>query len=91
MNVPNTLFYNNTIKCGYVPNSDKQFMYSQKPFLFIDVPDGKESLNGTSFMNQKEVDVITEFTKEVLKQFNEGNSLHEKYDWPIQKFLKRSI
>ena len=59
MNVPNTLFYNNAIKCGYVPNSDKQFMYSQKPFLFIDVADGKESLNGTSFMNQKEVDVIT--------------------------------
>ena len=28
MKVPNTLFYNNTIKYGYTPNIEKQFLYS---------------------------------------------------------------
>ena len=33
-------------------------MFSETPFLFIDVPAGKETLKGTSYLNQEEVDVI---------------------------------
>ena len=51
MEVPNLLFYENRIKCGYVPNSDKHFMFSDSPFLFVDVPHGFETLKGTSFCN----------------------------------------
>ena len=40
MQVPNLLFYNNKIKCGYVENPWKKFMNSSAPFLFIDVPGG---------------------------------------------------
>ena len=40
MEVPNTLFYNNMIKCGYKKNIAEQFAYSDSPFLFIDVPNG---------------------------------------------------
>ena len=40
MEVPNTLFYNNMIKCGYKANMVKQFAYSDSPFLFINVPKG---------------------------------------------------
>ena len=58
MDVPNLLFYNNRIKSGYVPNPDKNFMFSDSPFLFINVPEGKEELKGTSFYNMAEVDVI---------------------------------
>jgi len=38
MEVPNLLFYDNRIRCGYEPNPDKKFMFSDAPFLFIDVP-----------------------------------------------------
>ena len=55
MEVPNLLFYNNMICCGYQPNPLKKFMYSDTPFLFIDVPDGQETLKGTSFYNMEEV------------------------------------
>ena len=58
MEVPNLLFYNNRIRCGYVPNPDKNFMFSESPFLFINVPEGKEELKGTSFFNMGEVNVI---------------------------------
>lgn len=51
MQVPNMLFYNNQIKCGYVGDPEKQFLFSDKPFLFVDVIDGKEQLKGTSFVN----------------------------------------
>ena len=61
MDVPNTLFYKNKIKCGYKSNIEKQFMYSQTPFLFIDVPEGQEQLKGTSFFNTAEVTVIKQF------------------------------
>ena len=42
MKVPNMLFYDNKIKSGYVPKPDKRFFYSDKPFLFIDVPYGRQ-------------------------------------------------
>ena len=40
MTVPNMLFYNNMIKCGYSADKQKVFLYSKKPFLFVDVPNG---------------------------------------------------
>ena len=61
MQVPNLLFYNNLIKCGYQENPWKKFMNSSAPFLFIDVPNGREQLKGTSFFNMAEVDVINKF------------------------------
>ena len=51
MQVPNMLFYNNEICCGYTPNIHMKFLYSERPFLFLDVTDGKEMLKGTSFVN----------------------------------------
>lgn len=59
MDVPNELFYNNQILSGYKPNNEKHFMYSDSPFLFIDVPDGDEKLKGTSYYNEQEVQVIS--------------------------------
>ena len=58
MEVPNMLFYANKIKCGYQGNPEKKFMYSENPFLFIDVADGAEQLKGTSFFNLAETEVI---------------------------------
>ena len=60
MAVPNTLFYNNRIRCGYQKHLHKQFMYSDSPFLFIDVPHGVEMLKGTSFYNDAEVEVVNQ-------------------------------
>ena len=51
MQVPNMLFYNNLIKCGYEGDIQKMFLYSSKPFLFIDVQNGQEEIKGTSFVN----------------------------------------
>lgn len=51
MQVPNMLFYKNQIKCGYVGDVQKMFLYSNKPFLFVDVPDGQEEIKGFSFVN----------------------------------------
>ena len=62
MEVPNMLFYKNKIKCGYVGNPDKKFVYSDSPFLFIDVPDGVEQRKGTSYYNEEEAEVITLLT-----------------------------
>ena len=56
MQVPNMLFYDNAIQCGYVGDIAKVFLYSMKPFLFIDVKDGQEKLKGTSFVNFQEVE-----------------------------------
>ena len=69
MAVPNLLFYENKIRCGYQPNPDKRFMYSESPFLFIDVPNGTESIRGTSFYNLKEVEVIVGLKQYCLKIF----------------------
>ena len=55
MQVPNMLFYDNLIKCGYVGDVQKMFLYSKKPFLFVNVEDGQEELKGTSFLNFAEV------------------------------------
>ncbi len=59
MEVPNLLFYENRIKCGYVPNKEKKFMLSDRPFLFIDIPNGKEQLKGTSYYRMSEVEAIS--------------------------------
>ena len=51
MQVPNMLFYDNAIKCGYVGDIAKVFLWSRTPFLFVDVQNGVEVLKGTSFYN----------------------------------------
>ena len=68
MRVPNELFYNNMIKCGYIPppNDEKMFMFAKVPFLFIDVPNAQQQNRGTSMFNLQEVEMITDFTKLVL-------------------------
>ena len=57
MEVPNRLFYDGKIKSGYVPDplNQKMFLYSRRPFLFIDVKNGREQIKGTSFANFEEV------------------------------------
>lgn len=92
MDVPNLLFYQNQIKCGYRGNEDKRFMYSDSPFLFIDVPDGQEVLKGTSFYNEKERDMVSSLTTFCLKIFDQTNRLAKKDPRiSLQKFTKNSI
>ena len=55
MRVPNELFYENKIKCGYTADIHDMFLYSKKPFLFVDVKNGEEKAKGTSFVNFQEV------------------------------------
>lgn len=57
MQVPNRLFYEGLIQCGYVPDRQKMFMFSRRPFLFVDVKNGREKVKGTSFANFEEVEV----------------------------------
>ncbi len=92
MDVPNMLFYENMIKCGYKSNIEKQFMYSKAPFLFIDVPDGQEEKKGTSYYNTAEAEVIKEFTDFCLGMFNQSLQIGEQNEnVPIMKFTKNSI
>ena len=72
MEVPNLLYYNNMIKCGYEPRDDKKFMYSNSPFLFVDVAYGHQRLRGTSFYNMEELDVIDELVEYSLEKFKES-------------------
>ena len=67
-------------------------MYSDNPFLFVDVPHGWEQLKGTSFYNLQETDVIHRLTDHCLQCFN-GSILAHQLDnrLPIQKFTKNSI
>ena len=44
-------------------------MFAKDPFLFIDVPNGYQQMRGTSMYNNSEVNVMTEFTKLILNQF----------------------
>ena len=69
MMVPNDLFYDGFIQCEYHKDANKQFLYAHSPFLFIDVKDGVEAQKGFSFFNQREVEVISYFTKIMLMQF----------------------
>mmetsp|Transcript_1551 Transcript_1551/g.2138 ORF Transcript_1551/g.2138 Transcript_1551/m.2138 type:complete len:82 (-) Transcript_1551:719-964(-) len=75
MEVPNLLFYDNRIRCGYVPNPDKKFMFSDAPFLFIDVPEGVEAKKGTSYYNMSEVDVIVKLKDLCLEAFENSQAL----------------
>ena len=69
MQVPNMLFYENLIKCSYVGDIAKIFLYSGTPFLFVDVKNGYEMMKGTSFLNQLEAQVINELTDLCLQYF----------------------
>ena len=73
LRVPNSLFYNNFIKCGYTPSKEKQFLFAEHPFLFIDVDDGVEELKGTSFLNHEEVEVVSNFIEHALEVFKEND------------------
>ena len=42
MMFPNKRFYEGQIRCGYHKDANKQFLYANSPFLFIDVKDGIE-------------------------------------------------
>ena len=72
MQVPNMLFYDNMIKCGYQNDPSKVFLYSDRPFLFLDVDDGQEVLKGTSFVNFSEVDATVSLIEICLNQFKEA-------------------
>lgn len=92
MEVPNLLFYENRIMSGYCPNPDKRFMFSDRPFLFIDVPNGVEKLKGTSFYNMQEVDVIVGLKDYCLQIFAETRAQHKQNpEIDIMKFNKNSI
>ena len=71
LKVPNRLFYENKIQNGYKSIEGKQFLSAMSPFLFIDVKDGQEQIKGTSFINEREIDVLEDFTKLILKKFQE--------------------
>jgi len=67
-------------------------MYSDAPFLFIDVPGGQEQLKGTSFYNMDEVDVITQLKEHCLKIAQNSLGIAVQLPgFPIQKFTKNSI
>ena len=92
MQVPNMLFYNNQIKCGYVGDIAKVFLYSRTPFLFVDVKDGQETMEGTSFFNQLEAQVINELTDICLEQFSEINEINKQIPGVSeQRFQKSGI
>ena len=65
------LFYENLIKCGYVGDVQKMFLYSNKPFLFIDVIDGQEEPKGTSFANFQEAQATADMADLCIRQFRE--------------------
>jgi len=58
MQVPNILFYDNLLKCGYNNDDQKTFLFSKSPFLFVDVEQGAEERKGYSYVNFQEVDAI---------------------------------
>ena len=61
--VPNMSFYGNKIESQYLQPQNKNFLYLDSPFIFIDVCDNaREKLEGTSFMNASEVIAIKKFT-----------------------------
>jgi hypothetical protein len=71
MQVPNMLFYDNKINCGYVGDIQKVFLYSKSPFLFVDVRNGEEKLKGTSFVNFQEVEATNDMAELCINQFQE--------------------
>ena len=92
MQVPNMLFYDNKIQCGYVGDIQKVFLYSKKPFLFVNVQDGQEKLKGTSFVNYEEVQATVDMAGLCLNQFRECQEIHKEIPGvPEQKFTKSSI
>ena len=74
LHVPNLLFYDNQIRNGYKTVEGKRFLGVECPFLFIDVSNGKEKLQGTSFTNIAEIDVLEQFTKLILERFRLDHS-----------------
>ena len=86
------LFYENKIKSGYVGDIQKMFLYSKRPFLFIDVKNGQEKVKGTSFANFEEAITTDALIELCLDQFEEQKKLSREIDGlPELRFTKRSI
>ena len=61
--VPNISFYGNKIESKYLQPQNKNFLYLDSPFIFIDVCDNAQDKRvGTSYMNASEVTAIKNFT-----------------------------
>ena len=88
LQVPNKLFYDDMIRSGYQFHDEKRFLFSHNPFLFIDVPRGREQNKGTSFCNFQEVDEVVNIINHIIGVFdkNQGDN-----GLPKQKFSKGSI
>lgn len=92
MQVPNRLFYDNLIKCGYVGDEQKILLFSDKPFLFVDVKDGQEKIKGTSFCNYAEVEATIGMQNLCCAAFDEAKKLHSEVPIiPEQRFTRNSI
>lgn len=93
MQVPNLLFYDNCIKCGYVGDEEKIFLYSRSPFLFVDVPNGSERVKSTSFFNLQEVEATVLMANLCIQSFRESNTHHanENGCLPLQRFTRSSL
>ena len=92
MQVPNMLFYDNMIKCGYVGDREKMFLYAMKPFLFIDVKNGREKIKGTSFCNFEEVETTVKVTDLCIKHFRDCQQINiEVPQIPTQRFTRNDI
>ena len=90
MQVPNLLFYGNKIKSGYEISRWKQFMYSEQPFLFIDLPDSKQSIRGTSFCNMDEVSAIVKLKDWCLNIFKQTCNASSVWDPVKNCHVKKS-
>jgi regulator of nonsense transcripts 1 len=67
--VSNQQFYDNAIMTGYVKKPKMKFLGLESPFMFIDVNQGEEMLDGTSLYNEKEIEAVTEFLKHTIGIF----------------------
>ena len=92
MSVPNSLFYEGRINCGYQPDPQKVFLFSKRPFLFINVGNGKEKMKGTSFANFEEVETVVRMVDLCVEQFKEAAKRHKEADIiPEQRFTRNDI
>ena len=92
MQVPNMLFYDNLIKCGYTGDIHKMYLYSKRPFLFVNVTNGQEKLKGTSFANFEEVQACVDMANLSISMFKESNEMHKEAEQiPEQRFQRSDI
>lgn len=68
-------------------------MLSKAPFLFIDVPHGREALKGTSFYNIAEVETIVALKNFCLQKFAQNHAKRSENPEAsaLMKFTKNSM